>query len=119
MLKWPVFGDNFISETVLGATTFVPLGCLGHLSHMSRVDLSFPRPSDSASNREGVGAASVLECPRGLMPACPWSEPPMRGPTLIASRRFHGCPGEIRGLACLLALRPTAGDSGVHSCTSA
>ena len=32
MLKWPVLGDYFISETGLGATTFVPLGSLGHLS---------------------------------------------------------------------------------------
>ena len=31
MLKWPVLGDYFISETGLGATTFVPLGSLGHL----------------------------------------------------------------------------------------
>ena len=31
VLKWPVFGDYFISETGLGATTFVPLGSLGHL----------------------------------------------------------------------------------------
>jgi hypothetical protein len=31
VLKCPVFGDYFISETGLGATTFVPLGSLGHL----------------------------------------------------------------------------------------
>ena len=39
MLKWPVLGDYFISETGLGATTFVPLGSLGHLSvYRKKVD---------------------------------------------------------------------------------
>ena len=37
VLKWPVFGDDFISETGLGATTFVPLGSLGHLRACIRV----------------------------------------------------------------------------------
>ena len=31
VLKRPVFGDDFIFETRLGVTTFVPLGGLGHL----------------------------------------------------------------------------------------
>ena len=47
MLKWPVFGEYFISETGPGATTFVPLGSLGHLSkvdevkHVPRENLSY------------------------------------------------------------------------------